>query len=167
MTIEKYKQSLREPLRQRTLCFLIWDRRVLLGKKKRGFGQGYWLGIGGKVEESENLEQAAIREVEEEIGVTPNNINRVATLNFYFPNVENSIHWNQQVCVFTANSWQGEIHESDEIFPQWFDIDKVPLDLMWDDASYWLPNILQGQKLIGDFLFSDTIKVKEYKIYEK
>lgn len=37
--------------------------RVLLGEKKRGFGEGYFNGFGGKVEAGETVQQAAIREV--------------------------------------------------------------------------------------------------------
>ncbi len=36
---------------------------MLLGEKKRGFGEGYFNGFGGKVEAGETVQQAAIREV--------------------------------------------------------------------------------------------------------
>ena len=80
ISLDEYKERLPEPLRQRTLCFLVKGEKVLLGKKKNGFGAGYWLGIGGKVEQSETLEEAVVRETLEEIGVRPNGITRVATL---------------------------------------------------------------------------------------
>ncbi len=35
------------------LCFLVKDKRVLLGMKKRGFGVGMWNGIGGKIAKGE------------------------------------------------------------------------------------------------------------------
>ncbi len=37
--------------------------RLLLGKKKRGFGEGYYNGFGGKVEAGESIDEAASREV--------------------------------------------------------------------------------------------------------
>lgn len=37
--------------------------RLLLGLKRRGFGEGYVNGFGGKVEPGEGIEEAAIREV--------------------------------------------------------------------------------------------------------
>ncbi|HET8669978.1 MAG TPA: NUDIX domain-containing protein, partial [Candidatus Saccharimonadales bacterium] len=43
----------------------------LLAMKKRGFGINKWNGVGGKVDEDETIEQAAIRECQEEITVTP------------------------------------------------------------------------------------------------
>lgn len=58
-------------LRQATICLLIKDDQVLLALKKRGFGEGKWNGVGGKVKDGETIEQTAIRETQEEIGVTP------------------------------------------------------------------------------------------------
>ena len=54
-----------------TLVILMKDGKVLLGKKKRGFATGTFNGIGGKQDEGETIEQAMIRETQEEIGVTP------------------------------------------------------------------------------------------------
>jgi len=43
--------------------------QILLSMKKRGFGVGKWNGSGGKIKEGESIPQAALRELEEEIGV--------------------------------------------------------------------------------------------------
>lgn len=39
------------------------DGKLLLGKKLRGFGEGFWNGFGGKVSKGESIVDAAIREV--------------------------------------------------------------------------------------------------------
>lgn len=44
-----------------TLALIRNQQRVLLGMKKRGFGQGLWNGFGGKVEEGETIKEAAKR----------------------------------------------------------------------------------------------------------
>ena len=44
-----------------TLVLIREPTRILLGMKKRGFGQGRWNGFGGKVEKGETIHQAAIR----------------------------------------------------------------------------------------------------------
>ena len=46
-----------------TLVFLRREGEVLLGMKKRGFGEGKWNGFGGKVEAGETIVEAAAREV--------------------------------------------------------------------------------------------------------
>ena len=52
-----------------TLVLVHQGEKVLLGMKKRGFGQGRWNGFGGKLHEGETIEQAAKRETFEEAGV--------------------------------------------------------------------------------------------------
>lgn len=44
-----------------TLAVIRNECNVLLGYKKRGFGQGKWNGFGGKVEHGENIKEAALR----------------------------------------------------------------------------------------------------------
>lgn len=45
------------------LAIIERNGKVLLGLKKKGFGQGYYNGFGGKVEPGETIVQAAEREV--------------------------------------------------------------------------------------------------------
>ena len=47
-----------------TIIFVREGTRVLLGYKKRGFGQGRWNGFGGKVESDETVKEGAIRWVD-------------------------------------------------------------------------------------------------------
>ena len=54
-----------------TLLFVIRDGEVLLIRKKRGLGAGKINGPGGRIEAGESPLEAAIREVQEEVGVTP------------------------------------------------------------------------------------------------
>jgi 8-oxo-dGTP diphosphatase/2-hydroxy-dATP diphosphatase len=54
-----------------TLCIIHKDNKVLLGFKKRGFGEGRWNGFGGKVEKNETIEDSVLREIEEEAGIVP------------------------------------------------------------------------------------------------
>ena len=79
-----------------TICLLIKDDEILLAMKKRGFGAGRWNGVGGKVEPGESIEEGAIREMEEEIGVTASieNLERVGEIKFYF---KDKPDWNQHV----------------------------------------------------------------------
>jgi 8-oxo-dGTP pyrophosphatase MutT (NUDIX family) len=103
-------------LRPRTVTFLLRGTEVLLGLKKQGFGKHYLLGIGGKVENGETIEEAAKREVVEEISVLLPEIQKVGVLNFYFPHIADG-SWNQQVHVYSATKWEGEPQESEEIKP--------------------------------------------------
>lgn len=148
-------------LRSRTLTFLLRETDVLLGLKKQGFGKQYLLGIGGKVEPGETIEEAARREVAEEIAVQLSELEKAGVLNFYFPHIEDE-SWDQQVHVFTATRWEGEPQESEEIRPAWFQKTNIPYEQMWDDARYWLPHLLNGQSIEGEFVFDRTLKVAHH-----
>eukprot|EP01018_Ginkgo_biloba_P030580 Gb_40140 [translate_table: standard] len=67
-----------------TLAIVNKDGRVLLGLKKRGFGEGYYNGFGGKVEEGETIEEATARELEEESGLIPLRMTKQGVLTFHF-----------------------------------------------------------------------------------
>lgn len=161
MRVEEYRQTLHEPLRQATLCFLVKDNKVLLAMKKRGFGVGKYNGVGGKKNSDESIEDAAKREASEEIGVTVEHLEQVATLNFYFPHNKN---WGQQVIVFLVNKWRGNPSESDEMMPQWFSKSEMPLDKMWPDDEYWLPLVLEGKRVEGEFLFGEKEEIIDHQL---
>ena len=129
--------------------------------KKRGFGQGRWNGAGGKPQPGETIEQAAIRETAEEIGVTPISLKRMATLDFYFPHNHDN---NQQVVVFLVEKWQGEPKETEEMKCQWFETNKLPLDSMWSSDSHWLPKVLKKVTLRAEFLYDRNHQILDFKI---
>jgi 8-oxo-dGTP diphosphatase len=140
-----------------TLCVLVRRepvREVLLGLKKRGFGVGKYVGFGGKVEPGEATVQAAIRELQEEAGITAvsANLRQVGHLTFLFPARS---AWNQVVHVFLVDRWDGEPAESAEMQPRWFVCDALPFAQMWQDAAHWLPRILDGQSIRARFTFLD------------
>lgn len=130
-------------------------RQVLLGEKLRGFGQGNIVGPGGHVEPGETDQQAAIRELHEETGVIaePADVDHAATLTFEFPADPAS---NAVVAVFLVRAWRGEVVASDEVAPQWYDVDSIPLERMWDDDRYWLPRVLAGERLTATFTYDDS-----------
>ena len=142
-------------LKDKTLCFLVRGNppQVLLGFKKTGFGAGKYAGFGGAVEEGETIEAAAVRELDEEAGVkvSEDALTPIGHLTFLFPAKP---HWSQVVYVFLAR-WEGDPVESDEMRPTWCRIDELPFESMWDDATYWLPRILQGEKTKAQFVYKD------------
>jgi len=147
-------------MRKATLCFLLRETdtgpEILLALKKQGFGEGKWNGIGGKVDAGETVEDAARREVAEEIGVQAGSLEKVAILTFYFIPPGSDPDWSQEVHVFLARSWRGEPEESEEMRPQWYAYGDVPYGDMWADDQRWLPRVLRGERINGVFTFSDA-----------
>ncbi|HKU36148.1 MULTISPECIES: 8-oxo-dGTP diphosphatase [Arthrobacter] len=133
-----------------TLCFLLREvdgsREVLLGRKRTGFGRGKVVGIGGHLEAGETAAEAVCREVDEEVHVivAPEDLIPAGTVDFVFPSRP---EWNMFTTVFLTESWVGEPSESDEIVPQWYPAEDLPVAHMWADAEHWLPAMMNGRRM--------------------
>ena len=134
-----------------TLCIIHQHPRVLLGMKKQRFGAGRWNGFGGKLEAGETIEDAARREVKEEVGLEVKNLNKVGIIQFDFQ--KNDQSW--EVHVFKSDNFEGEPAETEEMKPKWFHMDEIPFSQMWPDDVYWMPLLLSGKKFKGKFLLDD------------
>ena len=163
MKIAEYKKLHPEPMRQVTLCLLVRGDEVLLAMKKRGFGAGKWNGVGGKLNPGEDLETAARREAEEEIGVKMKELRMMGTLGFYFPTKP---EWSQEVVVFSCESWEGDPVETGEMAPKWYNKKKLPFDRMWWDDELWMPKVLAGKTIRAEFMMEEADKPGEYEIRE-
>lgn len=135
-----------------TLVLVREGRRLLLGMKKRGFGEGKWNGFGGKVEPGETVFEGAMREIQEECSIVPSDLCPAGVLAFDFPDGSCGpilVH------VFRATEFTGDVKESEEMTPKWFDFDEIPFDDMWEDDKYWFPLFLKGEMFTGKFEFRD------------
>ena len=149
-------------LPQVCVCYLMRvtpDGRseVLLGRKKKGLGQGNIVGLGGKLERGETAVDAAVREIEEESGlvVAASDLVPLGVLTYLFPHRE---AWSQVSNVFVCTRWRGTPRESDELDPRWFDVAELPVDEMWDDAKHWLPGVLTGRPVLESFTFGEDLR---------
>ncbi len=132
-----------------TICLLVDGnpaQKILLGLKKKGFGEGKIVCFGGKIEPAEVVEQAVVRELREETSITasPGQLKKAGALTFLFPSKP---AWDHYVHVYILYSWKGFPQESSEIEPFWFNIYDIPYDRMWPDGRHWIPRALRGEKL--------------------
>ena len=91
-----------------------------------------------------------MREVEEEVCVTPVDLSECGELKFQFTDGL-SIH----VFVYRARDCVGEVGETDEALPLWTPLSELPYDEMWADDRLWVPHMLAGTPFRGRFLFAD------------
>lgn len=131
-----------------TLLFLRHGGRVLLIEKRRGHGAGKINGPGGKPEPGETPLDCVIRETHEEVGVRPLEPRLAGVFRFLDQADEDWLGF-----VYVADAWKGTPRTTAEAIPIWYPIDRLPFDRMWDDDRYWLPRVLAGERLVGDFLF--------------
>jgi 8-oxo-dGTP diphosphatase/2-hydroxy-dATP diphosphatase len=135
-----------------TNAFIVKEGRVLLGLKKRGFGQGKWNGFGGKIEAGESALGAAQREMREEAGVTMADPVRLGTVLYRYDGMDKVL----RVAVFRAAAIAGgeQPRESEEMRPQWFPLDKVPFEQMWADDKHWYDLLIAGEPFDASFHFA-------------
>jgi 8-oxo-dGTP diphosphatase/2-hydroxy-dATP diphosphatase len=146
-----------------TLVLVHQGEKVLLGMKKRGFGQGRWNGFGGKLHEGETIEQAAKRETFEEAGVQVGELEKFGVMDFYW---KNKPEFCVEVNVFKVRIFAGIPTESEEMKPQWFDLKEIPYKEMWQDDTYWMPLFLNDKKFKGKFIFDDSDNILEKELNE-
>ncbi len=127
------------PAEQATLLFVVNEDKVLLIEKKRGIGAGKINGPGGRIDPGEGPLEAAVREVEEELRVTPIGVWKVGEVLFQvLDGVSILIH------VFRADDCRGEPTETPEAIPLWTPLGAIPFERMWEDDRLWFPRMLSG-----------------------
>ncbi|MFN8598708.1 MAG: 8-oxo-dGTP diphosphatase [Anaerolineae bacterium] len=136
------------PQERATLLFVRRDGQVLLIRKKRGLGAGKINGPGGRLDNGETPLQCAIREVQEELRVTPIDVQLRGELAFQFID-----GYALFVSVFSAEDCEGEPQETDEAAPIWTPVDAIPFDEMWADDRLWFQLMLSDRFFRGQFLF--------------
>ena len=136
------------PREKATLLFVLEPGRILLIHKKTGLGAGKINGPGGRIEPGETAREGAIREVKEELCVTPTGVREAGDLSFQFTDGY-SLHG----AVFTATGFQGTLCETPEAAPLWTSVDAIPYQRMWADDRLWLPLLLAGTLFRGFFIF--------------
>lgn len=139
-----------QPVDKGTILFVIIEDQILLIHKKRGLGAGKINGPGGRLDDGETPFECAVREVEEELRISPSGVDEVGELQFQFVDGY-SIH----VWVFRASGFAGTPEETDEADPLWASIDEIPYDRMWPDDRIWLPLLLEKRPFLGRFVFDD------------
>lgn len=138
------------------LAFMIDAKteKVLLIHKKTGLGAGKINGPGGKLEAGETALQAAVREVEEELCITPTDLEEMGVLHFQFVDGL-ALH----CTVFRGFHFEGTPTETVEAKPEWFHFQDIPFHRMWADDIYWLPDMLAGRKFDAWFEFEEEAMI--------
>lgn len=140
---------------------------LLCAKKKSNSGftvsLGKWNGAGGKLDWNETFLQGAQRELEEETGiiVDESRFEHVGVIHFSFATKK---EWDQECHVYVIKNYTGEFQETDELFPQWWNVEDIPYEKMWADDIYWMPRMLKGEKIEYVFHFSDEGEILHHEI---
>jgi ADP-ribose pyrophosphatase YjhB (NUDIX family) len=139
-------------MKQTTLGIIIQNGKILLGMKKRRFGEWKWNGPGGKVDIGETIEECMQRETFEEFGISINTQTMKKVWVFDWINKANEDQ-NHIVNIFLITEFTGTPVETEEMKPEWFSLDTIPYHQMWEDDKTWLPRVLNGEYIEYEFIY--------------
>lgn len=114
---------------------LIQDNRILLGLRSptRSAYPNVWDAFGGHVEPGEDQPQTLVRELREELGITPIQWTYLETMSITTSEGQNAARILLEVHLYLVTEWSGvplncQLHEHSTI--EWFSLDQaVRLDL--------------------------------------
>lgn len=149
---------------QMTVGYLVKENTVLLVEKGRNIGVGKLVGVGGRQEDGETLEETARREIEEEIKVRVIKMRKAAEMEFVFPH---NPKYGGMVTGYVVEEWEGEPQVTDEAKSvNWYGFEDLPNDRMWHDNTIWVPLILEGKNVKGRFVIGIDDRVTDYSLEE-
>ena len=141
------------------ITYLVDGDKVLLIDKKRGLGTGYINAPGGHIEPDELADEAARREFKEETGLVLKSLRRRGELFFQFKD-----GMAEHAYVYVAHGYEGTLTECEETRPFWWkDRHALPFDRMWADDPLWVPQVMEGKRIKGYFLF-DGKRMIDHKV---
>lgn len=139
-----------------TTCAYLFNKKneVLLLhriKKKNDINENKWIGVGGKKESNESIEECLLREVNEETNLSLNTYNLKAMV--FFPNMYHGE--DELMYLYTSHDFSGTLNTNcNEGDLKW-----VPLSLV-SELNMW-----QGDRYFFDW-FNDDYKYIAYIHYE-
>ncbi|MDD6043656.1 MAG: 8-oxo-dGTP diphosphatase [Eubacteriaceae bacterium] len=134
-------------MKETTLCYIFRDEEVLMlyrNKKKEDANRGKWIGVGGKLENSETPEQCLLREVFEETGLKLTSYRKCGEIRFILDAWEDEITY-----LYTADGFEGEPELKDfdceEGRLEWIPRDRILELNLWEGDRIFLKDMLQGR----------------------
>lgn len=137
-------------MKQTTLIYVFNTQwQILLCSKKKSdswfsvsVGKRNW--AGGKIDDHETAIQWAIRELKEETGIQASEQQLIESWILHF-SFESKKDRDQECTVFCFREYEWSFNETDEMKPQWFDLDKIPYENMRADDKHRMPFLLDNK----------------------
>lgn len=130
-------------MKQATLAIIVRDGKILLGEKKKGeIGTGTLNGPGGKLDAGETLVDCLVRETKEELDISldPTALKKIAIITFCVQEVPDF-----EVHCYLTDTFTGELKETADMIPAWYDINAMPFDRMLGADKEFFPRLVRGE----------------------
>ena len=124
-------------MKMTTLCYIEKDGKYLMlhrTKKRHDINKDKWIGVGGHAEGTEGPEDCLLREVKEETGLTLTSYQFRVLITF----ISDEAPEPEEMCLFTADGFTGELIECNEGDLQWMDKKEVLALPTWEGDAIFL-----------------------------
>lgn len=129
-------------------CYVFKDGKVLMFKRSETASKfpGWWIGPGGHIDEGEDAQSAAIREIYEEAGVKVDSKDiKLKALAFHHHLDRNEV-WISFVYIATIPEEQSEKEEDDEGKAKWIPLEELlKMDNVFPPSKYYFNHVLNDK----------------------
>jgi 8-oxo-dGTP diphosphatase len=132
-------------IKNNKMLFLVRDK-----KNDKMHHSGVYLPIGGHIELGEGIEEAAIREVKEESGVT---VHSVDLKGIIYIRSQNTGEYDNILFLFTSRDFTGEPHQGREGEFAWVDRSNLENINLYEGDRIFLKLLSNHQFFVVDFLY--------------
>ena len=125
-----------------TMIYLKRDGSYLLlfrNKKKNDINEGKWIGVGGRREPGETIDECAIRETKEETGLDVHSLSCYGEVLFVDENFKIMMY------IYEITDFSGELIECDEGDLKWIPIKDIYNYPMWEGDKAFLPKVINHE----------------------
>jgi dATP pyrophosphohydrolase len=118
-------------------CFVVRpapsgeSHEVLQLRRSPGeFLAGAWSAVRGRIENGEKAWQAALRELREEAGLTPESFYQLDTVDIFYLAAQDSIHYSPGFCAVVSPGANVVLNEEHDAF-RWVPRARIDQDFLW------------------------------------
>ncbi len=150
-----------------SVVYLIQNDSYLMlyrNKKKNDLNANKWIGVGGKKESNETIEECAIRETLEETGLQIQILDFRGIVHFEYENKEP-----EEIYVYTSTSFTGKLCETCEGTLSWIPKAEILNLALWEGDKIFLEYLLQENKDLFHLklVYDKYDKLIHYELGEK
>jgi len=145
------------------LIYLEKDNSYLMlyrNKKDNDYNKEKWIGIGGKIEQGETIEEALCREVKEETNLDLISYTYRGLIHFIDTN------YSEDMYLFTSTEFKGMLKECNEGTLSFIKKDKILNLNLWEGDPYFLKKLFENKanfELTLEYKNSKLVKIYEEK----